>query len=76
VCHVGITTVCIATGSKNTSTIRMSSKIDNRLRQVGLTLFLFAWKNWATAGRNCAKCYIYIYIYICSLVENLSKIQT
>jgi len=67
VCHVGIATVCIATvgistDRQNTSIIRMSAKIDCQLRQVCLTVFLSAWNNWGTAGRNCVKCYIYIYI--------------
>ena len=72
VCHVCTATVCIATDctatvGQNKLIIRMSSKIDCQLRQVCLSIFLSAWNNWATAGRNCVKCYIYIY-------EDFSKI--
>jgi len=42
----------------------MSAKIDCQLRQVCLSVFLSAWKNCATTGRNFVKCNIYIYIYV------------
>jgi len=69
VCHVLITTVCIATDREITSTIRMSAKIDHQVRQVHLSVFLFAWKNWVTDGRNFVKWYIYIYV----IYEEFSK---
>ena len=67
VCHVGIATVCIASvgiaDRQNTSIIRISLKIYYQLRQVCLSVFLSAWNKWATARRNCVKCYIYLYTY-------------
>ena len=52
VCHVRVTTVCITTDRQSTSIIRMSAKIDYQLLQVCLSVFLFVWKNWGTAGRK------------------------
>ena len=80
VCHVCITTVCIATDRENKSTIRMSAKIDYQLRQVCLSVFLPAWKYWVKTRRIFMKCnthththiYIYIYIYI-RVYEDFSK---
>ena len=43
--------------------IRNSAKSDCHLRQVCLSVFLSAWKKWASTGRIFVKCNIYIYIY-------------
>ena len=51
-CRVGIVTVCIVTDRQNTAIIRMSAKIDCQLRQVCLSIFLSAWEESATTGKN------------------------
>ena len=43
-------------------------------RKVCLSVFLSAWKNWATTGRIFVKCSKQIYLYTHKF-ENLSKIQ-